>query len=42
MKFLIALLAEIVLCSSLNLFDHWTLEQMPVRFLAAAIAVGLV
>lgn len=40
-RFLIALLAQIALFASLNRFDDWTLEQMPVRFVAAAIACGL-
>ena len=40
-RFFLALAAQIALCASLNLFDDWTLEQMPVRFVAAAIAAGM-
>jgi hypothetical protein len=40
-RFLIALVAEILLCASLNLFDDWTLEEMPVKFVAAAMLCGL-
>src|SRR5256714_15207740 len=39
--FSIALVAEIVLCASLNLFDDWTLEEMPVKFVACALLCGL-
>src|ERR1700737_737785 len=39
--FSIALGAEIVLCASLNLFDDWTLEEMPVKFVACALLCGL-
>jgi hypothetical protein len=39
--FAIALVAEIVLCASLNLFDDWTLEEMPVKFVACALLCGL-
>jgi alpha-1,6-mannosyltransferase len=39
--FSIALAAEIVLCASLNLFDDWTLEEMPVKFVACALLCGL-
>ena len=39
--FSIALAAEIVLCASLNLFDNWTLEEMPVKFVACALLCGL-
>jgi hypothetical protein len=39
--FSIALVAEIVLCASLNLFDDWTLEEMPVKFVACAMLCGL-
>ncbi|MEY2577790.1 MAG: alpha,6-mannosyltransferase [Verrucomicrobiota bacterium] len=39
--FSIALVAEIVLCASLNLFDNWTLEEMPVKFVACAMLCGL-
>jgi alpha-1,6-mannosyltransferase len=40
-SFSIALAAEIVLCASLNLFDDWTLEEMPVKFVACALQCGL-
>ena len=39
--FSIALVAEIVLCASLNLFDDWTLAEMPVKFVACAMLCGL-
>src|SRR5687768_969450 len=40
-RFTIALVAEILLCASLNLFDDWTLEEMPVKFVAAAMLCGI-
>jgi alpha-1,6-mannosyltransferase len=40
-RFSIALVAEIVLCASLNLFDNWTLEEMPVKFVACAMLCGI-
>ncbi len=40
-RFSIALTAEFLLCASLNFFDDWTLEEMPVRFVAVAILCGL-
>ncbi|MDP9099277.1 MAG: phospholipid carrier-dependent glycosyltransferase [Verrucomicrobiota bacterium] len=39
--FSIALAAEVALCASLNLFDDWTLEEMPVKFVACALLCGL-
>lgn len=33
--------AELLFCAALNLFDDWTLEQMPVRFVVAALACGI-
>ena len=39
--FAIALAAEIVLFASLNVFDDWTLEEMPVKFVACALLCGL-
>ncbi|MDQ6622045.1 MAG: glycosyltransferase 87 family protein [Verrucomicrobiota bacterium] len=39
--FLLALAGEFVLFASLNRFDDWTLQEMPVRFVACAIAAGL-
>ena len=40
-RFWIALVAELALFTSLNLFDDWTLQLMPLKFVAAAIACGL-
>jgi len=40
-RFTIALTAEILCCASLNLFDDWTLEEMPVKFVAAAMICGI-
>src|SRR3954471_4192335 len=39
--FCVALLAAIFFFASLNRFDDWTLEQMPVRFVATAFAAGI-
>ena len=36
-----ALLAEAILLSSLRFFDDWTLESMPVKFVATAIGCGI-
>ena len=41
LRFWIALAAELVLFASLNLFEDWTLEWMPVYFVACAILCGL-
>jgi hypothetical protein len=38
----IALTAAVLCCASLNLFDDWTLEEMPVRFVAAGMLCGIV
>lgn len=40
-RFWIALIAELAFFASLNLFDDWALQLMPVKFVAAAIACGL-
>jgi alpha-1,6-mannosyltransferase len=40
-RFSIALIAEILLCASLNFFDDWTLEEMPVKFVVAGLLCGL-
>jgi alpha-1,6-mannosyltransferase len=40
-RFAIALTAEILCCASLNLFDDWSLEEMPVKFVAAAMICGI-
>jgi len=39
--FLFALIAEILFCAALNLFDDWTLAEMPVPFVATAISCGI-
>ncbi len=39
--FFFTLGAELLLFAALNLFDNWTLEQMPVRFVVAAVACGI-
>ena len=41
LRFSIALTVEILCCASLNLFDDWTLEEMPVKFVAGAILCGI-
>ena len=41
-RFAILLFAEILSFGSLNFFDDWTLQQMPVRFVGAAFASGIV
>jgi len=41
LRFAIALTAEILCCAALNLFDDWTLEEMPVKFVAAAMLCGV-
>lgn len=41
LRFSIALATEILFCASLNLFDDWTLEEMPVKFVAAAMLCGI-
>src|SRR5256885_11797881 len=40
-RFSIALAAEIALAAALNFFDDWTLEAMPVKFVAAAMVCGI-
>ena len=40
-RFALALAAELIFCASLNLYDDWTLAEMPVRFVAAGIACGI-
>ena len=39
-RFGIALALEIVFFAALNLFDDWTLESMPIKFVAAAFLSG--
>jgi len=41
LRFSIALTVEILCCASLNLFDDWTLEEMPVKFVGGAILCGV-
>src|SRR5947207_680922 len=41
LRFIIALVIELLCCGALNLFDDWTLEQMPVRFVVTAILGGV-
>ena len=40
-RFCFALALEVGLCAALNLFDDWTLAEMPVRFVACGIACGI-
>jgi hypothetical protein len=40
-RFAILVVAEIVFVGTLNLFDDWTLQQMPARFVGAAFASGI-
>lgn len=40
-RFAFALGLEFALCAALNFFDDWTLEQMPVRFVAVGLACGI-
>ena len=41
LRFAIALTAEVLCCAALDWFDDWTLEEMPVKFVAAAILCGV-
>ena len=41
LRIAIALTAEVLCCAALNLFDDWTLEEMPTRFVAAAMLCGV-
>ena len=41
LRFSIALTVEVLCCASLNLFDDWSLEEMPVKFVAGAILCGI-
>ena len=40
-RFAVLVAAEILFFATLNFFDDWTLQQMPVRFVGAAIASGI-
>jgi hypothetical protein len=40
-RFSIALLVEILLFAALKRYDDWTLEAMPVKFVAAALCCGM-
>jgi hypothetical protein len=41
LRFAILVGAQVFFLGSLNLFDDWTLQQMPVRFVGAAFASGI-
>ena len=41
LRFCFALALQLLLFAALNLFDDWTLAEMPVRFVATGIACGL-
>jgi alpha-1,6-mannosyltransferase len=41
LRFSIVLAAEILCCGALNLFDDWTAEEMPVKFVTAAMLCGI-
>jgi alpha-1,6-mannosyltransferase len=41
LRFLFALVAELALLGALNLFDDWTLAEMPVRFVTAGLLCGM-
>lgn len=41
LRFSIALTVEVLCCAALNLFDDWTLEEMPVKFVAGAMLCGV-
>ena len=41
MRLVLALAAQLVCFGALNFFDDWTLEMMPVKFVACAILSGL-
>ncbi len=40
-RFLFVLALEVVLCAALNLFDDWTLAEMPVRFVVCGLGCGI-
>ena len=40
-RFSLALVAELLLCASLNFFDDWTLEEMPLKFVTVALLGGI-
>ncbi len=39
-RFALALVLELIFFSALNLFDDWTLESMPIKFVASAFLSG--
>src|SRR5204862_7863289 len=39
-RFAAALVLELIFFSALNLFDDWTLESMPIKFVASAFLSG--
>ena len=41
LRFAFALIAELALFGALNLFDDWTLAEMPVRFVTAGLLCGM-
>jgi alpha-1,6-mannosyltransferase len=40
-RFAVALVLELIFFAALNLFDDWTLESMPVKFVASAFLCGV-
>ena len=40
-RFVLALVLELIFLSALNLFDDWTLESMPIKFVASAFLCGV-
>jgi hypothetical protein len=40
-RFAVALVLELIFFAALNLFDDWTLESMPVKFVASAFLAGV-
>jgi hypothetical protein len=40
-RFSVALLAQIAFCAALNLYDDWTLEEMPEKFVMTGLLCGL-
>src|SRR5438132_2747190 len=39
-RFGVAVFLEVIFFAALNLFDDWTLESMPIKFVAAAFLSG--
>jgi len=40
-RFALAIAAELIFCAALHLFDDWTLEAMPLRFVVVGILSGV-